>query len=264
MQVARAEIDGVLTYGQIREDQFYPQNGDLFSGLVRAGTEPVDVSNLRLLEPLAPARVFAVLHGFPDSECSQRPYPTTRFCAKYAAHPTGDLGEVVVPEWLATPIWAEAELGVVIGSPVYNASQDAARQAIFGFTIVNDATAPALFDKNNFFLAKSVETFLSLGPSIETDLSEDDVMRGLEITTLVNGKEAQRGNTGDFRWPPSAVVQHVSKVMSLIPGDVIALGTPPPPAEVTTGDEIQFTIERIGTLHNSVVAARIPAASEDR
>ena len=108
-------------------------------------------------------------------------------CAKYAAHPTGDLGEVVVPEWLATPIWAEAELGVVIGSPVYNASQDAARQAIFGFTIVNDATAPALFDKNNFFLAKSVETFLSLGPSIETDLSEDDVMRGLETVEPFRG-----------------------------------------------------------------------------
>jgi 2-keto-4-pentenoate hydratase/2-oxohepta-3-ene-1,7-dioic acid hydratase in catechol pathway len=79
-------------------------------------------------------------------------------------------------------------------------------------------------------------------------------MGGLAIVTRVNGEERQRGDTRLYKFPPSEVVRYLATHVTLRPGDVISLGTPPPPAAVVAGDDVEIEVEGIGILHNTIVA----------
>jgi 2-keto-4-pentenoate hydratase/2-oxohepta-3-ene-1,7-dioic acid hydratase in catechol pathway len=103
-------------------------------------------------------------------------------------------------------------------------------------------------------VGKSIDGFASWGPWIRRDLTEERVMAGLAITATVNGRPVQSGNTKHYRFSPSEVLSHVSHRIALFPGDVVALGTPPPPPEVEVGDRVVCEVEEVGVLHNEVVA----------
>ncbi len=140
---------------------------------------------------------------------------------------------------------------MVIGKLARGVSEEKAADYILGYTCLNDVTARDLQPKDGqWTLSKGFDTFSPIGPWIVTDLNP----RHLDISSYLNGKKRQHSNTKNLIFGPLQLVSFISRVMTLLPGDVIATGTPSGIGPMTIGDKIDVVIEGIGTLSNHVVA----------
>jgi 2-keto-4-pentenoate hydratase/2-oxohepta-3-ene-1,7-dioic acid hydratase in catechol pathway len=256
--IGRAQIGDTSCYGEIAGDHFHVIVGDLFasvgSGGYRRNGQILDLDSLTLGAPIEGVRFINVMGGFKMAQSP--PDLPPMWLPKATNYPSGDGSEIQVPSILTGPVQIESELAVVVGQFLRKASPDESRDAIFGWTVFNDITAPEYGAMGFWAVGKSIDGFTSWGPWIRRDLTEDRVMEGLAITAKVNGQEVQRGNTNLYKFPPSEVISHVSHRISLNPGDVIALGTPFPPAEVAVGDHSICEVEEVGTLNNFFVAEK--------
>jgi len=145
----------------------------------------------------------------------------------------------------------EGELAVVIGRICRDVPAEKVADVIFGYTVCNDVTARDLQAKDNQWArAKGYDSFCPLGPWIETVLNPADLM----VTTTVNGEVRQRESTALMIHDVAACIAYVSSFTTLLPGDVIATGTPAGVGSLTPGDEVSVTVDGIGTLTNQVVA----------
>jgi 2-keto-4-pentenoate hydratase/2-oxohepta-3-ene-1,7-dioic acid hydratase in catechol pathway len=143
----------------------------------------------------------------------------------------------------------EGELVIVIGSRAKNVRADRWRDVVKGFTCGNDVTARDLQKKDiQFTRGKSFDTFCALGPCIETELDPSD----LSLVTRVNGEVKQNGRTSQMVFPCNFLVEFISSVMTLEPGDVILTGTPSGVGPLNAGDIVEVEIQGIGTLRNHV------------
>ena len=145
----------------------------------------------------------------------------------------------------------EGELGVVIGRTCYQPAADAdIRQYILGYTCVNDVTARDLQEKDGqWSRSKGFDTFCPVGP-IVTD--EIDPWAGIGVETRVNGEVRQNGNTRDFIFPLDTIIRHIAQAMTLYPGDLVPSGTPSGVGPVVAGDNMEVTVEGVGSLRNPV------------
>ena len=145
----------------------------------------------------------------------------------------------------------EGEIGVVIGKRCYKlGTNDDARPYILGYTCVNDVTARDLQNKDGQWTrAKGFETFCPVGPLV---VDEVDPWAGMSVETRVNGEVRQQGNTKDFIFPLGDVIRYISQIMTLMPGDLIATGTPKGVGPLNAGDTVEVAVEGVGTLVNSV------------
>jgi 2-keto-4-pentenoate hydratase/2-oxohepta-3-ene-1,7-dioic acid hydratase in catechol pathway len=261
MLLARASIGGDIRAGEIDGDTFHVVVGDLFAGGERSG-QAVSLGDLDLLSPTQPRKVLVQMMGFREEGVPLPPDAVPWLLPKLASPVTGDGADIVCPAFVAA-LYMEPELAVVIGKPLHSASNEEAREAIFGFTCFNDVTAPQfmftqeepeLQADSDFFRAKSIDTFASMGPWIRTDLTEGDVERGLAISVAVNGQRRAEGSTRLLKYSVSTWISFASTYVTLLPGDVISLGTPAP-CEAQPGDQVEIEVEGIGVLHNRVVAA---------
>jgi 2-keto-4-pentenoate hydratase/2-oxohepta-3-ene-1,7-dioic acid hydratase in catechol pathway len=143
-------------------------------------------------------------------------------------------------------------LGVVIGKTCHKlAPRQDVRPYILGYTCVNDFTARDLQNKDGQWTrAKGFDTFCPVGPLVSDEI---DPWAGIGVQTRVNGELRQDGNTRDFLFPLDVIIRHITAVMTLHPGDLIATGTPKGVGPVVAGDLIEVTVEKIGTLANPVV-----------
>ncbi|MBM7519515.1 fumarylacetoacetate hydrolase family protein [Nocardioides nitrophenolicus] len=149
----------------------------------------------------------------------------------------------------------EGELAVVIGRICRDVPADQATDVIHGYTLANDVTARDLQRSDGQFTrAKGFDTFCPLGPWIETDLDPHDFTEGRRVQTFLNGDVVQDGSTADMVFDVPALVAHVSSVMTLLPGDVILTGTPEGVGPMEVGDEVEISIDGLGTLTNKVEA----------
>lgn len=144
----------------------------------------------------------------------------------------------------------EAELGVVIGRKCKNIADDEDPfQFVKGYTCVNDVTARDLQRRDGQFArAKSFDTFCPVGPHIETELDVSDI----SVTCRVNGVTTQQGRTSQMVFPVEFLIRYISNMMTLMPGDIIATGTPSGVSRLNPGDVCEVEIEGIGILSNSV------------
>lgn len=141
----------------------------------------------------------------------------------------------------------EAELGVVIGRQARNVARADAEKYIFGFTCVNDVTARDLQKKDGqWSRAKGFDTFCPVGPWIVTDLKWQDVL----VEGVLNGQVMQSGRTSQMIFNIPYLIEYISSVMTLNPGDLISTGTPSGIAPMKSGDKIEVRIEGLGTLEN--------------
>src|SRR5207248_9338327 len=141
------------------------------------------------------------------------------------------------------------ELAVVLGQPVKNVSAARAASAILGYTVANDVSARELQKSDGQWgRAKGFDTFCPLGPWIETALDPAD----LALKSTVDGDVKQDARTSDLVHKVPELVEFVSGVMTLLPGDVILTGTPEGVGPITGGQQVSITIEGIGTLTNPV------------
>jgi acylpyruvate hydrolase len=153
----------------------------------------------------------------------------------------------------------EVELGVVIGRPARHVSREQALDHVWGYTIVNDASARDFqFLTTQWMAGKIFETAAPVGPYI-ADGSEVPDPHTLQLRTFVNGKQVQNGNTKTFIFDVRYLVSYLSGLMTLMPGDLIATGTPPgvglgmkPPVFLNPGDVVRMEITGLGTLENPV------------
>jgi 2-keto-4-pentenoate hydratase/2-oxohepta-3-ene-1,7-dioic acid hydratase in catechol pathway len=143
----------------------------------------------------------------------------------------------------------EGELAMVIGKRARNVKADRWRDFVRGFTCANDVTARDLQKKDvQFTRGKGFDTFCPLGPHIETELDPAD----LSLVTRVNGEVKQNGRTSQLIFPCAFIIEFITSVMTLEPGDVILTGTPAGVGPLQSGDTVEVEIQGIGTLRNHV------------
>ena len=143
----------------------------------------------------------------------------------------------------------EAELAIVIGTRTRNLKAADWREVVLGFTCANDVTARDIQKKDvQFTRGKSFDTFCPLGPCIETELDVSDV----RLLARVNGEVRQDGRTSQMIFAPDFLIEFISSIMTLEPGDVILTGTPAGVGPLNAGDSVEIEIEGIGVLRNDV------------
>ncbi|MDL9935579.1 fumarylacetoacetate hydrolase family protein [Gordonia sp. ABSL1-1] len=144
----------------------------------------------------------------------------------------------------------EGELAIVIGRPCKDVKAAQANDVILGFTVANDVTArdQQAID-GQWTRAKGYDTFCPLGPWIETDFDPADV----ELRTELDGEVRQRSRTSLMLHDIGKIVEWISGVMTLLPGDVILTGTPEGIGPMIAGQRVSVTVEGLGTLSNPVV-----------
>jgi 2-keto-4-pentenoate hydratase/2-oxohepta-3-ene-1,7-dioic acid hydratase in catechol pathway len=160
-----------------------------------------------------------------------------------------DGGVIVLPK-ASTQVEHEAEIGVVVGRTLRNAGEDEARDAVQALVALNDVTARDLQRRDGQWArAKGFDTFCPIGPVVETALDPMD----LTVVCRVNGGERQRGHTRDMVFDPYALLAFISNVMTLLPGDVVATGTPEGVGPIVRGDWVEVEVSGVGVLRNPVV-----------
>jgi len=153
----------------------------------------------------------------------------------------------------------EGELGVIIGEPAFRVSESDALRYVYGYTIVNDVTSRELQSKHKqWFVGKSVDTFCPMGPYLVTADEIPDVTR-LRLKTFVNDELRQDAVVADLIFDIPFLIATLSATTTLLPGDIIATGTPAgvgigftPPKYLHAGDRVRVTIDRLGELANPV------------
>ncbi|MGE3327756.1 MAG: fumarylacetoacetate hydrolase family protein [Acidimicrobiia bacterium] len=239
--------------GEIAGDRFVILAGDPVVEHVRTGRSR-PLADVVMMAPRDDPRFVIVMGGFLAPGTSRPADMKPRWIPKAPNFVSGDGAAVVRPASLTGPLQVEAELAVVIGATVQRAGVDEARAAIFGWTVCNDITAPEFGATGDWSTGKSLDGFASFGPWVRTDLSEERVLDGLAITAVVNGQLRQSGSTANFRFTPSEIISDISHRITLFPGDIVSLGTPPPPADVVVGDDVVLEVEAVGRLRNHVIA----------
>lgn len=171
----------------------------------------------------------------------------------------GHLDEIMNHQEITRELDYEGELAIVIGKKGKAIKKEEALDYVFGYTIVNDITARDLQKRHQqFFLGKSLDSSCPIGPWIVSK-SEIENPNQLQIETRVNGELRQKSSTSQFIFTVQEIIEILSKGMTLEPGDIIATGTPAgvgkgfkPPRFLKSGDQIEISIEKIGTLSNCV------------
>jgi 2-keto-4-pentenoate hydratase/2-oxohepta-3-ene-1,7-dioic acid hydratase in catechol pathway len=148
----------------------------------------------------------------------------------------------------------EAELGLVIGKTCSHLKDDEDPLCyLLGYTCVNDVTARDLQKSDvQFTRAKGFDTFCPVGPHIETELHPHNVL----VEAHVNGTQKQSGDTSLMAFPVAFLVRWISRMMTLVPGDLIATGTPAGVGPLVAGDTVAVSVAGIGMLRNPVHSAQ--------
>jgi len=234
--------------------------------------EAVDVGTLALESPITtPCRVVAQMvnyrsHAQDSGFDPARVLPT--FFRKSSASVCGPTSDIVRPAHVRLLDY-EVELGVVLGRSLEIGEMVTERSLpglIAGLVVANDVSARDVqLTKGQFYESKSYPTFTPLGPYLVTpDELPGGVRPALDLSCLVNDEMVQSANTGDLVFDPVALVEYISTILTLRPGDVIASGTPggvgharKPPRYLAPGDVLTTDISGLGIARNRAVAEAV-------
>jgi 2-keto-4-pentenoate hydratase/2-oxohepta-3-ene-1,7-dioic acid hydratase in catechol pathway len=152
---------------------------------------------------------------------------------------------------------AESELGVIIGKKCKDVEREEWLSVVAGYTTVIDMTAEDILRKNPRYLtrAKSFDTFFSFGPQLVTPDEVEDVLK-LKVATVINGRIHAQNVVANMTFPPDSLVSFHSKVMTLLPGDIISTGTPRA-VEICEGDVVECWIDGFAPLVNPVIDLKL-------
>ncbi len=260
MRIVRFRTLGNIKYGMVESDVVHGFQDSPFRNFKGPGSSfPLDgttykMSQIKLLAPCSPSKYVGIGLNFHKTvENSKMPIPEVPIIfLKPTTSVIGPNDNIILPAPPSKVVF-EGELALVIGKEAKDVSEESAREYLLGFTCTNDVSDRSVFeeDRGNPTRTKGRDTFGPLGPWIETEVGSDD----LRIEVYVNGELLQSGSTSDFIFGINKLISFVSSVMTLLPGDIIATGTPPGSDEIKPGDVVEVKIEKIGTLKNSVIAS---------
>lgn len=208
------------------------------------------LNEVKLLAPCTPSKIVCLgLNYRRHAEETNLPIPEVPLIfLKPSTAVIGPDDEIVIPPE-SRRVDYEAELGVVIGKRAKSVDEGDIADYIFGYTCFNDVSERYnQRDDVQWTRAKGYDTFAPLGPWIETEISPGD----LKIETYLNGELRQTARTSDLIFSVPKIVSFISGIMTLLPGDVIATGTPSGIGRMNAGDTVEISIENIGILRNTV------------
>jgi 2-keto-4-pentenoate hydratase/2-oxohepta-3-ene-1,7-dioic acid hydratase in catechol pathway len=224
-------------------------DGHPFAGINYTG-ERWALEDVRLLSPVLPSKVVAIGRNYAAhaAELGNEVPANPLIFMKPSTSVIGS-GDVIRRPADSQNVHFEGELAVVIGRPAKDVPPERAGDVILGFTCANDVTARDLQQTDGQWTrAKGYDSFCPLGPWIETVLDPTD----LRLTTTVNDVVKQDGRTSALVHGIPALIAYITRVMTLLPGDVILTGTPEGVGPIVDGDTVTVEIEGIGALTNSV------------
>jgi 2-keto-4-pentenoate hydratase/2-oxohepta-3-ene-1,7-dioic acid hydratase in catechol pathway len=230
-----------------------PYEGTDLEDLPSKRMDPLPLSEAALLAPVTPSKIVCVGRNYREHAAELgNDVPTEPLLFFKPPSSLNAPGHNVRRPQISQRVDYEGELGVVMAKAAYKVqSTEEVRPYILGYTCVNDVTARDLQKKDGQWTrAKGFDTFCPAGP-IVTD--EIDPWAGIGVETRVNSEIRQQGNTRDFIFALDVVIRHISQVMTLMPGDLIATGTPQGVGPVVAGDIVEVRAEGIGTLRSPVV-----------
>ena len=268
-------------YGFLYENKIRAIEGNIFNIIKDTGVE-LDADKVKILAPVPhPNKIIGIglnykthikewaeIHNKKYEDCIPK---TPIMFLKPPTSRIGQNGEIEIPGQ-SNQVEYEAELAVVIGKQARNISKNEALKFVLGYTCANDVTARDLqIADGQWTRAKGFDSFCPLGPGIvlqkgfnlvsgkssfikkrETFIENPNK---LQVKAYLNGKVVQDFNTEDMLFNVSELVSHVSKVMTLFPGDVILTGTSVGVGLLNKNDKIEIEIEKIGRLSNKVINA---------
>ncbi|MBV8516011.1 MAG: fumarylacetoacetate hydrolase family protein [Acidobacteria bacterium] len=204
----------------------------------------------RLLAPVTPSKIVCIGRNYADHAKelgNEAPSEPIIFLKPPSA--LLDPGATIVRPAMSQRVDFEGELAIVIGRTAKNVKAAQWRGVVRGFTCANDVTARDLQKKDvQFTRGKGFDTFCPLGPCIEDDLDVAD----LRLTTRVDGATRQDGRTSQMIFACDFLVEFITSIMTLVPGDVILTGTPAGVGPLQSGETVEVEIEGVGVLHNDV------------
>jgi 2-keto-4-pentenoate hydratase/2-oxohepta-3-ene-1,7-dioic acid hydratase in catechol pathway len=253
MRIARFSTDDGMSFGVVEENTVAVIAAHPFGELTFTG-QRLPLADVRLLAPILPSKIIAIGKNYADhvrEMGGDEPPAEPVLFSKPSTAVIGPGEAIAYPQKLSERVDYEGELAVVIGRMCREVPASRAAEVILGYSCANDVTARDLQAKDGQWTrAKGFDTFCPIGPWIETEVDPAD----LAISTTVNGEVRQEARTSLLLHDIPTLVQYVSQVMTLLPGDVILTGTPAGVGPLEIGDEVTVTVENIGSLTNRVIA----------
>ena len=251
MRIARYTTGGDPAYGVVEGDEVAAIEPHPFSPFVFSGDRHA-LADVRLLAPVIPSKVVAIGRNYADHAREmggEAPAEPVMFL-KPSTAVVGPGDPVAYPPSV-TRLDHEGELAVVIGRLARDVPRERALDVVLGYTCANDVTARDQQQADGQWTrGKGYDSFCPLGPWIETSLDP----AASRVTTTLNGEARQDAPTSLLLHDVAYLVAYVTRVMTLLPGDVLLTGTPAGVGPMEVGDEVSVTVEGVGTLTNRVVA----------
>ncbi|MFC2056764.1 fumarylacetoacetate hydrolase family protein [Chloroflexota bacterium] len=250
MKIIRFATGGKVRYGILSGQSIQAIEGKPFRAIKPAFSH-YQLDEVKLLSPCLPSKIVALgLNYRSHAEEIKAPLPEAPLIfIKPSTTVIGPEDNIVYPP-SSTRVDYECELAVVIKKSVWRVPLEKALDYVLGYTCFNDVTARDLQSRDGQWTrAKGFDTFAPVEPCIETELDPKNVI----VETYLNGERKQRGNTSDLIYSVPKLISFISQIMTLLPGDIIATGTPSGIGPMFPGDTVEIKIEPIGTLRNSVV-----------
>ena len=250
MKYARILFQDKVRYAVIEGDKARLIEGTVFDKFALTD-EVYPLSSVRLLAPSEPSKVVCVgLNYAEHARETNMPVPDEPiFFIKPSTSVIGP-GEAIIYPKMTKRMDYEAELGAVIKKQMKNVSPAQVRNYLLGYTCLNDVTARDLQRKDGQWTrSKSFDTFCPIGPWVVNDIDPNNV----DIELYLNGKRRQASNTKEFVFKMEDLLSFISRVLTLLPGDVVATGTPSGIGPMKRGDQVEVRIQGIGGLKNPVV-----------
>jgi len=248
--------DGRVHHGRLEDDGIMEIEGDFFGDRTETGRR-AELPLVKLLPPVIPPTFYAAGINYREhvKNAARRAgqpvaYPPEFHVGYRAVNAlVGSDDAIVVPKDSSGKVQFEGELVVVIGSKAKHLSEKNAFDCVFGYTIGNDVSERTWQAADRtFWRSKNADTFKPMGPWIETDIDLDSMRTRIRL----NGKPVSDFGTNDMIFRIPHVLATMTRYLTLMPGDVVWMGTDDPCLDMVPGDTVEIELDGIGVLRNPV------------
>ena len=250
----------VAQWGMLVDDLIYPLADAPYARTVEGRYapeivgefEPLPIESVQLLAPGTPTKILCVGRNFAAHAAETgSAVPKQPLIFLKALSSLLDVGEDVVYPSISTRVDHEAEIAVVIGKRCRFVNEADALSYVFGYTVANDVTARDLQNSDGqWSRAKGFDTFGPVGPWVDSSFDP----RNRVVRCTVNDSVRQESNIDKMIFSIPHVIAYVSQAMTLMPGDLILMGTPEGISPVQPGDVMTVEVEGLGVLRNAVIS----------
>jgi 2-keto-4-pentenoate hydratase/2-oxohepta-3-ene-1,7-dioic acid hydratase in catechol pathway len=251
-RAASPSVPDLPHYGLIEGESVVEISGLPWAQWTR-GSRTSRLTDVRLLAPVEPSKIVCVGRNY-AAHAAELGNEVPKEPLIFLKPPSSIVGpgEPIVLTKYSKRVDHEGELALVMGRRCSKLSDsEQPLSYVLGYTCLNDVSARDLQQSDvQFTRAKGFDTFCPIGPHIETELDPTNVL----VETHVNGARRQSGNTSLMIYPVAFLVRWISRMMTLLPGDVIATGTPAGVGPLVAGDTVEVSVAGVGVLRNPVHA----------